>query len=119
MKTRRIKTVPDLVTKEFVALLLACCTLVLVSSALDAPMGGPANVEGIPMENVKAPWIFVGIQQMLRILPPDIGGIIIPGLAITILAVGPILIARRSFRWIVFFGVLIPGVILTLWGFLS
>ncbi|MCL5123398.1 MAG: hypothetical protein M1511_02650 [Deltaproteobacteria bacterium] len=119
MKTKRIKTVPELIAKEFVAVLLACSILVFVSTVIDAPMGGPANIDGIPMESVKAPWIFVGIQQMLRILPPDLGGIIIPLLAITLLTLGPIVIIRNSFRSIIFYGVLVSGTILTVWGYLS
>ena len=34
-------------------------------------MGGMANPSGVPVENVKAPWIFVGIQEML--LAPEPG----------------------------------------------
>ena len=119
MKTNRIKTVPDLVVREFVALLLFCSILLLTSTMLDAPICGPANVEGAPMENVKAPWIFVGIQQMLKIFSPDIGGIILPGMAVALLALGPIFIAAKGFRFIIFFGVMASGVILTVWGYLS
>ena len=87
-KINRVKTVPDLVAKELIALLSACSILILVSTFLDAPLGGPADPNALPMENVKAPWIFVGIQQMLRFLPPWLAGIFIPFMAILLLS-GP------------------------------
>ena len=118
-KINRVKTVPDLVEKELIALLSACSILILVSTFLDAPLGGPADPNALPMENVKAPWIFVGIQQMLRFLPPWLAGIFIPFMAILLLAALPMLIRQRRLGLAFFFGILVVGLILTLWGYLN
>ncbi len=118
-KIKRVKTFPELVTKELVALLSACSILVLLSALFDAPMGGPADPNGVPMENVKAPWIFIGIQKMLRTLPPEFAGIIIPVMAILLIAICPILLNQRKFGSIIFFGILGAATVLTLWGYLN
>jgi ubiquinol-cytochrome c reductase cytochrome b subunit len=118
-KINRVKTVPDLVTKELIALLSACSILILVSTLFDAPLGGPADPNGVPMENVKAPWIFVGIQQTLRFLPPWLAGIFMPLMAMLLLVALPMLARQRRFGLIIFFGILVAGTILTLWGYLS
>ena len=63
---------------EAIAVVSAITAVLLISAVSDAPIGGPADSSGIPVENVKAPWIFLGIQQMLRYFPAVIGGVIIP-----------------------------------------
>ncbi|MDR3604372.1 MAG: hypothetical protein P4L38_07050 [Syntrophaceae bacterium] len=118
-KINRVKTVPDLVTKELIALLSACSILILVSTLLDAPLGGPADANGVPMENVKAPWIFVGIQQTLRFLPPWLAGIFMPFMALLLLVALPMLIRQRRLGLTIFFGILVVGASLTLWGYLN
>ena len=63
MKTR---SAPDLVRKEGLAVLISFAALCLLAGLIDAPLDGPADTGGIPSDDVKAPWIFVGIQFMLR-----------------------------------------------------
>ncbi|MFH0957421.1 MAG: hypothetical protein V1897_01830 [Pseudomonadota bacterium] len=106
---QKIKTVPHLVRKEFVALLACCAVLILLSASLDAPMGGAANLSGVPIENVKAPWIFVGIQEMLKTLSPELAGLIIPFAALLIVSMMPFLPMRRLLASTIF--IVILGVI--------
>ncbi|MBI5249935.1 MAG: hypothetical protein HY912_10620, partial [Desulfomonile tiedjei] len=74
---------------------------------------------GIPAADVKAPWIFVGIQQTLRYLPPFWAGVILPFAAIIVIAFIPYLQNnRRKTASLVFFSIVIASVILTLWGYL-
>jgi hypothetical protein len=117
-KISRVKTFPYLAQKEFVALVCACALICLISALVDAPMEGAADPNGVPVENVKAPWIFVGIQQMLRSLSPELAGIVIPLVCLLILALGPVLLGHGATSSIVFFGLLGLASILTLWGFL-
>lgn len=118
-KTKLIRAVPNLVRKELIALLLACAILALFSALFDAPMEGPADPKGVPTENVKAPWIFVGIQQMLKILPPELAGIVIPLISLIILTLSPFMFHQRKPSYVMFFGILGVASALTLWGYLS
>ena len=82
-------------------------------------MGPAADPCGVPTENVKAPWIFLGIQEMLKTLSPELAGLIIPFLTILILAVLPFLKLRRSMA-LTFFGTILGAFsALTFWGYLS
>jgi hypothetical protein len=118
----KVRSVPDLVRKEGLAMLVCAVVLCLVSALVDAPIEGPADPLGIPPENVRAPWIFVGIQVMLREMSPLIGGIAIPLAVLGLVAVVPLLPIRTGRRRVVasiaFFGacaVVIAMTILGLW----
>ena len=118
-KIWKIRTVPHLVRKEIVALLAGCAVLILFSSSLDAPMGGAANPLGVPVENVKAPWIFVGIQEMLKTLSPELAGLIIPLVTLSLVSAIPFLRMRRSLEFMMFTLILGMASLLTLWGYVS
>jgi hypothetical protein len=118
-KIPKIRTTPDLVRKELTALLAGCAILILFSASFDAPMGGAANPGGIPDESVKAPWIFVGIQQMLKTLSPELAGLIIPLVTLLIVSMIPFLNMRRKLELIFFALILGTACLLTFWGQLS
>jgi quinol-cytochrome oxidoreductase complex cytochrome b subunit len=119
----RIKSLPDLVRKEVLAALISLLTVCLLSAVLDAPLEGPARTGSVPAEQIKAPWIFLGIQQMLRFYPPFLAGVLVPALALTMIACLPYLAGRQQPRAtavrVLFFGVMSLSVLLTLWGYLS
>lgn len=110
---------PHLAIKELVALLAGCAVLLLFSAFFDAPMGGMANPSGVPVENVKAPWIFVGIQEMLKTLSPELAGLIIPLVTFLLVSAIPFLHVRRSIEFMVFALILVMASLLTLWGYVS
>jgi len=116
-KISKIRTVPHLVRKEIVALLAGCAVLILFSAFFDAPMGGMANPSGVPVENVKAPWIFVGIQEMLKTLSPELAGLIIPLVTFLLVSAIPFLRMRRSLEFMMFALILGMASMLTLWGY--
>jgi quinol-cytochrome oxidoreductase complex cytochrome b subunit len=120
---KRIKVQPHLVRKEAAAAWLSFAALCLLSALCEAPLEGPAADEGLPAEDVKAPWIFLGIQQMLRFIPPLVAGIVIPGLGLIALAASPWLWGaskrRRRISMAVFFFVVGAAALLTLWGRLA
>ncbi len=104
------------VLSAFVFFTIAC----LVSALLDAPLDGPADPSGLPQETVKAPWIFLGIQQMLRYLPPFHAGIALPIAALGMLAATPYLHRIQGFPVrLLFYTLMISGGALTLWGALQ
>jgi menaquinol-cytochrome c reductase cytochrome b/c subunit len=81
--TDKVHTWPHLLVGEFVAA-LACTAFLLVFSALiNAPLLGAANVNRTPNPS-KAPWYFLGLQELLTMLHPMVAGVMIP----TVIIVG-------------------------------
>ncbi len=118
-KNPRIRSVPDLLRKEGLAALIALAATALLSSLVDAPIRAPADASGLAAEHVKAPWIFVGIQQMLRYFSPIIAGIIIPLVVLLALALVPYARGKRTLIRTLFFVIGGAVVVLTLWGYLA
>ncbi|MBI3193460.1 MAG: cytochrome B6, partial [Ignavibacteriae bacterium] len=54
----------------------------------DAPLEWIANPEHTP-NPAKAPWYFLGLQELLHYFPPVVGGVILPGLVVVALIVIP------------------------------
>jgi hypothetical protein len=114
----RIKTFPDLVRNEAIAVVSAMTAVFLISAVSDAPIGGPADSSGIPVENVKAPWIFLGIQQMLRYFPAVIGGVIIPFAGLLMLISIPFVSKRVDQPvQVVFWAIILISLGVTVWGY--
>jgi hypothetical protein len=118
--TPKTKSFPNLVRKEALAALLALASLAIISAICDAPVSGPVDPAGIPSTDVKAPWIFIGIQQTLRYFPPLLAGIILPFVAILAIALIPFVHGKqRKSAWLVFYSIVLASVVLTLWGYFS
>lgn len=115
----KIRAIPDLVRKEALAALIAFAVVCLLSAVFDAPIHGPADPDGLPAAGVKAPWIFVGIQQIMKFLPPLSAGVLIPIAAGLLIAIVPFLPRTRAIRFSIFFGVVSAGLVMTIWGYLS
>jgi cytochrome b/b6/petD-like protein len=72
---------PDLVYTEFLCMILWTIFLILWSIFLRAPIEEPANPAKTPNPS-KAPWYFLGLQEMLVYYDPWIAGVLLPGLII-------------------------------------
>lgn len=83
-----VMTFPHLLLRELVALLALSLALVLISLQFDAPLEEIANPEKTP-NPAKAPWYFLGLQELLHYYPPIVAGVILPGLVVLSLAVIP------------------------------
>ncbi|OGU32986.1 MAG: hypothetical protein A2X67_01865 [Ignavibacteria bacterium GWA2_55_11] len=81
-------TFPSLVVKEIIAFEIMVIVLTLVSLFVDAPLEWIANAEHTP-NPAKAPWYFLGLQELLHYFPPVVGGVILPMLAVVALVVIP------------------------------
>ena len=68
---------PDLVYTELVCLLLVSVLLVAWSILIPAPLEEPANPQLTPNPS-KAPWYFLGLQEILVYFDPWIAGVLIP-----------------------------------------
>ena len=84
----QLMSYPHLVLRE--AIVLQVLTIVLVAVALfwDAPLEQLANPLLTP-NPAKAPWYFLGLQELLHYFPPIVAGVLIPTLVVLGLVVIP------------------------------
>ena len=69
---------PHLLVVEFVAALVMTAFLLLFSIFVNAPLQPLANVNRTPNPS-KAPWYFLGLQELLTMFHPMVAGVTIPG----------------------------------------
>ena len=72
---------PDLVYIELICLVLVSALLIVWSIFLKAPLEEPANPTNSP-NPAKAPWYFLGLQEMLVYFDPWLAGVVLPSLII-------------------------------------
>ncbi|MCB0418214.1 MAG: hypothetical protein KDD39_11215 [Bdellovibrionales bacterium] len=82
-----VYTWPDLVFSEFICTIGVWCLLLAWAIVLKAPLEEPANPVDTPNPS-KAPWYFLGLQEMLVYYDPWLAGVVFP----TLIIVGLILI---------------------------
>lgn len=96
-----VMTWPEAILRVAIAVEVLLIVLVLLSLFWDAPLEGLADPMQTP-NPAKAPWYFLGLQELLHYFPPVVGGVLIPTLVVLALVVIPyfgINIEARSF-WI-------------------
>src|SRR3989339_1658988 len=79
---------PYLTRIEFLATLLIMVILTVWSITIDAPLEELANPSKTP-NPAKAPWYFLGLQEMLHYFPPVVAGVLLPTLIVIALIVIP------------------------------
>jgi hypothetical protein len=72
---------PDLLYIEFVALIICSFVLIFWAIYLRAPLEQPANPAATPNPS-KAPWYFLGLQEMLVYYDPWYAGVVLPTIII-------------------------------------
>jgi hypothetical protein len=78
---RKVFSWPDLVYIELICLVLVSALLIVWSILLKAPLEEPANPTNSP-NPAKAPWYFLGLQEMLVYFDPWLAGVVLPSLII-------------------------------------
>jgi CheY-like chemotaxis protein len=84
----KVHTWPYLVRAEFISGCVLLLVLMVWSITVDAPMEEPANPTKTPNPS-KAPWYFLGLQEMLVYFDPWIAGVLLPSLIIVGLMIIP------------------------------
>ncbi len=79
--SEKVQVWPNLVRVEFLATLFVMIILVYWAFLIDAPLEEPANPTLTPNPS-KAPWYFLGLQEMLVYFDPWIAGVFLPTLII-------------------------------------
>jgi len=114
---------PDLVYTEMLCMILLTVVMIVWSVALRAPLEEAANPTSSP-NPAKAPWYFLGLQEMLVYFDPWLAGVVLPGLIIVGLMAIPYIDTNpkgngyysfRERKWEI--GIFLYG-FLVLWSFL-
>lgn len=79
--SREVQVWPYLLRIEFLAAIIVTVILIVWSITLNAPLEEPAN-PNLTMNPAKAPWYFLGLQEMLVYFHPWMAGVVMPTLII-------------------------------------
>lgn len=84
----QVQTFPEVLFRAALAIELLAIALVLISLFFNAPLEGIADPTHTP-NPAKAPWYFLGLQELLHYFPPVVAGVLVPTLLIIALIVIP------------------------------
>lgn len=84
----QIQTFPEVLFRAAVAVMTLMIVLVWIALMFNAPLEGLADPSHTP-NPAKAPWYFLGLQEMLHYFPPVVAGVLVPGLVVMALIVIP------------------------------
>ncbi len=84
----KVHTWPHLLVIEFASILIVSAAVTIFSALVRAPLLGLADFNKTPNPS-KAPWYFLGLQELLTMFHPMVAGVTIPGIALFLLMVAP------------------------------
>jgi menaquinol-cytochrome c reductase cytochrome b/c subunit len=84
----KVHTWPHLLVEEFAAVLIVLAALTIFSAIVKAPLLGLADPNKTP-DPSKAPWYFLGLQELLTMFHPMVAGVMVPGVGLALLATAP------------------------------
>jgi menaquinol-cytochrome c reductase cytochrome b/c subunit len=82
--TDKVHVWPHLLVVEFVSALMMTVFLLVFSTFVNAPLLGMANFNLTPNPS-KAPWYFLGLQELLTMFHPMVAGVTIPGMGLIVM----------------------------------
>lgn len=95
--TDKVNVWPHLLVVEFGAALAMTAFLTIFSTFVNAPLLGMANFNLTPNPS-KAPWYFLGLQEMLTMFHPMVAGVTIPGVALGVMGMAGYIDKNPSHR---------------------
>jgi len=93
----KVNVWPHLLLREAVASFAMFAFVTVFSVVVNAPLRELANSNLTPNPS-KAPWYFLGLQELLRYFHPMVAGVTIPGIALLVLAAAPYFDRNPSIR---------------------
>jgi quinol---cytochrome c reductase cytochrome c subunit, bacillus type len=84
----QVQTYPEVLFRAAVAIEVLAIALVVIALLFNAPLEGLADPSHTP-NPAKAPWYFLGLQEMLHYFPPMVAGVLVPTLVVIALVVIP------------------------------
>ncbi|NCN95360.1 MAG: hypothetical protein GW917_01410, partial [Bdellovibrionales bacterium] len=78
---KKVYTWPDLVYSELICMILFGAFLIGWAVLVKSPLEDPANA-GVTPAVAKAPWYFLGLQEILVYYDPWMAGVVLPGLIV-------------------------------------
>src|SRR6516165_3396695 len=87
-RERKVMTYPHVLVREAIVFEILTIVMVFIALFWNAPLEQLANPQLTP-NPAKAPWYFLGLQELLHFFPPFVAGILIPTLVIIALLVIP------------------------------
>jgi len=84
----QLQTFPEVLFRAAVAVMTLAIVLTWIALLFNAPLEGLADPSHTP-NPAKAPWYFLGLQEMLHYFPPVVAGVLVPGLVVMALIVIP------------------------------
>jgi len=127
LDSEKVLVWPDLVYTELICMVVLTAVLLFWAIALQAPLEEPASSVKTPNPS-KAPWYFLGLQEMLVYFDPWMAGVVLPSLVLFGLMAIPYIdfnkagngyftIDQRKFAYVMFqFGFLVLWVTLIVMG---
>jgi menaquinol-cytochrome c reductase cytochrome b/c subunit len=109
-----VQTFPEALFRIAIAIEVLAIALVWIALWFNAPLEGLADPSHTP-NPAKAPWYFLGLQELLHYFPPVVAGVLAPTLVVIALIVIPyfninveaegVFVKDRSRRLPIFYGV--------------
>ena len=84
----QVQTYPEALFRGVLAIEVLAIALVTVSLFFNAPLEGLADPSHTP-NPAKAPWYFLGLQELLHYFPPVVAGVLVPTMLIVSLVIIP------------------------------
>ncbi len=95
--TDKVNVWPHLLIIELVAALAVLAFVTIFSIFVNAPLEELANPNKTPNPE-KAPWYFIGLQELLTYANPMVAGVLMPGILMTALILAPYIDQNPSHR---------------------
>src|SRR5271169_5596326 len=85
---KQVQSFPEVLFRAAIVVEILASVLVLISLFFNAPLEGLADPSHTP-NPAKAPWYFLGLQELLHYFPPVVAGVLVPTLVLLALIVIP------------------------------